>query len=739
MKYLDKALRRFKEQGLLEESAVTSIKSEFQETVDKAVQVETTHLLEESKELVREEIQGEATLREEAIMAEAEKYAKAMIEEALVTSKDAITAEVEAEQALVLEAKTAELTAKLVEESTKHMDGLAKGYVNTIDDVIEEAILPNIDVALIQEAVEQAGEKMKAKLTEENSRVIDKLKKEIDEKDTAIDSLTKVVSSLGGAKKAEKRSLNEEAVARQLNREKRAKLKLKEESFHDEDDNDEDNDYAEGLSFGDYDDSDEGYGIDDSAENDKDYEEEDDDADALIKAHDAKKEAEDDDDDDEELDIDPEDLKALGIELPDDDDEEVSVDIDEDDYAEAEDKETKLVSKDFGTEISDWDSLQGTLAELKNKKSLMNIKKKAVVRYKKSKGTEGSIESEYIRVSNPDGTLKSIDAFKKEIKEYTDKGGIISPSNLEVISILATGTDEKDWIATEGNESVKELLDMIDSYTTDDVISYGYANLAPDIEVIDADLFKEAYPSIADKVIAIASKDPKEVLEAGEETIDAIKKLINFMNAKATSENFVQAAGRGGKNKGEERTLDQRRATADKQKTNAAAAGKRERTAGMKDKIWSTVQDANDAKAKKEAAGNKSLARESFTRETKPVEESRRQRRQKQAAPVAQPKFDLTQFVEESVSDLTAAEARLVKSELSGNKASWIKENISSVIKGVVEEGLKTKRGELVEESRQVRRQRSKVLREELFNPEIKPAKTKGNANNPYAIASSFL
>jgi len=738
MKYLDKALGRFKEQGLLEESAVTSIKTEFQETIDKAVQVETTNLLEESKELVREEIQGEATLREEAIMVEAEKYAQAMVEEALATSKEEITVEVQAEQALVLEAKTAEITAKLAEEQSKYVESLAAGYVNTIDTVIEEAILPNVDVALIQEAVEQANETVTAKLTEENARVIGKLKSEIDEKDVAIDSLTKVVASLGGAKKAEKRSLAEEQAARQLHREKRAKLKLQEEDSYDEED-ELDYDDGEELSFGDIDDSAEGYGLDEDTG--LDFEDEDDDADAFIKAHEAKQaaSAEDDDDDDEEIDVSPEDLKALGIELPEDDDEDVDVEFDEDHYSEAEDKETELVSNDFGKEISEWDALQGTIAELKNKKSLMNIKKKAVARYKKTKGAEGSIESEYIRVSNEDGTLKDLEAFKKEIKEYTDKGGIISPSNLEVISILATGTGSKDWMATEGNEAVKELLDMLDSYTTADVISYGYANLAPDIEVLDEALFKEAYPSIADKIIAIAGKDPKDVIDAGEDTIEAIKKLINFMNIKTTSENFKVGAGRGGKNAGTMRSQEQRDATNDKQKANAAAAGKRDRTAAMKDKIWGNVQDAEAAKqAKKDI--KKKFTKESFQRtEEAPIEESRRQRRQRQAATVAEPKFDLVKFVEESVSDLTAEEARRVKSELNGNKASWIKDNISSVIQGVVEEGLKTKRGELVEESRQARRKRSNVLREESFNPDIRPTKTKENANNPYAIASSFL
>jgi hypothetical protein len=751
MKYLDKALGRFKEQGLLEESAVTTIKTEFQETIDKAVQVETTNLLEESKELVREEIQGEATLREEAIMVEAEKYATAMVEEARIEAKAEITAEVKAEQDIILEAKTAEITAQLVEEQAKYVDGLATSYVDVIDNVIEESILPNVDVALIQEAVEQAGEKMKTKLTEENARVIGKLKTEIDEKDTAIDSLTKVVASLGGAKKAEQRTLNEEAAAAQLHREKRAKAKLQEEDRFDDD---EDDSYGDGLSFDERDDSMEGYGImDDDEETGLDYEDEDDEADALIKAHEAKQAAAEDDD--EEIDVDPEDLKALGIELPEDDDDEVSIEIDEDDaYGEAEDKETEAVAKDFGSEISEWDALQGTIAELKNRKSLMNLQKKAIVRYKKS-GNNTPIESEYIRVSNEDGTLKNIADFKKEIKEYTDKGGIISPSNLEVISVLATGTGSKDWMATEGNESVKELLDMLDSYTTADVISYGYANLAPDLEILDAtytvtrdgkkqdftavELLKMDYPSIADKIIDIAGKTPKEIIDGGPELIDVIKKVINFMNIRATSEKFVLGAKRGGQNAGTIRSQEQRDATNAKQKANAQAAGKRDRTAAMKDKIWGNVQDANAAKQAKEDI-KKKFTKESFQRtEEAPIEESRRQRRQRQAAPTAKPKFDLTKFVEESVSELTAEEARSVKSQLSGNKASWIKDNISSVIQGVVEEGLKTKRGELVEESRKARRQRSKTLREESFAPEIKPTKQAENANNPYAIASSFL
>ncbi len=62
-------------------------------------------------------------------------------------------------------------------------------------------------------------------------------------------------------------------------------------------------------------------------------------------------------------------------------------------------------------------------------------------------------------------------------------------------------------------------------------------------------------------------------------------------------------------------------------------------------------------------------------------------------------KKTLVSFVEESLEGLTVSQAKRVKSKLTGKNGEWIKKNISSVIRSVVEESLRSKR-KLIRESR---------------------------------------
>jgi hypothetical protein len=93
------------------------------------------------------------------------------------------------------------------------------------------------------------------------------------------------------------------------------------------------------------------------------------------------------------------------------------------------------------------------------------------------------------------------------------------------------------------------------------------------------------------------------------------------------------------------------------------------------------------------STGEKSmkLQREEAQRRRLVIEESRRYFDKKKTA--------LVDFVEESLEGLTKNQTIKVKRKLSGRNGEWVKKNISSVIRKVVEDGLKSKR-KLIKESR---------------------------------------
>jgi len=87
------------------------------------------------------------------------------------------------------------------------------------------------------------------------------------------------------------------------------------------------------------------------------------------------------------------------------------------------------------------------------------------------------------------------------------------------------------------------------------------------------------------------------------------------------------------------------------------------------------------------------LTRQEKQRQKLIIEETRRHFDRKKKA--------LINFVEESVEGLTEPQANRVRTRLKGKSGKWIKNNINSVIRKVVEEGLASKR-RLIRESREV-------------------------------------
>jgi len=333
MDNLNKSLDSFKEQGLLEESTVAQIKSEFNETVAEATRAEISireaQIVEEAKLEAYGELEDVLAEKEKVIMAEADEYAKNIIEESV-----------------------AKKVTELEKEAIEYVDSLEEKYVDTLDAIIEESILPELDINLLETAMNKVEDVTITKLTEESDRLVSKLREESFAKDKVIEDLSEVISSMNTSKKSEKRSIAEESAMRTLRREKRRALR--EESVYD-DDGEFDEDYS-GTLFNedDEDNYDDGYGEateNHSEESDILDDTKDDEAARYLKEHEAKN----DKSSDEEIEI--------------EDEEEPEIEIEDDEISrEDEEKEIEEVHHDFSKDVDEYTELQGTLAQLKNKK-----------------------------------------------------------------------------------------------------------------------------------------------------------------------------------------------------------------------------------------------------------------------------------------------------------------------------------------------------------------------------------
>ena len=118
-------------------------------------------------------------------------------------------------------------------------------------------------------------------------------------------------------------------------------------------------------------------------------------------------------------------------------------------------------------------------------------------------------------------------------------------------------------------------------------------------------------------------------------------------------------------------------------------------------------------------AGSKTMKmlKEERQRRKLVIEESRRYFSKKKTA--------LVDFVEESLEGLNVTQTVSVKRKLSGKNGEWIKENISTVIRKVVEEGMKSKR-KLIKESRSEGRSLVIDSKGEEVNRKVNRTESKG-------------
>jgi hypothetical protein len=492
----------------------------------------------------------------------------------------------------------------------------------------------------------------------------------------------------------------------------------------------------------------------------------------LKKAKETSKSKESTDTDDEELDLD---FEA-------DDSEDLDLEIEDEPEVEVEPEPEAEIAK---VEQKEWEKFQATVESIGKRKTLMGPTKIGLLGYR-NKGELLNIEDAYISSSTDEGEQKPFNELYKEIDEHIKSGKILTPGNIEVITELATGEFKTDFLATEGEEKVQKLLDRLNSVNLSKLIDYAHATFPQNMEFLELKpekveklnkrllnpikgkdskaIFKEVYPKLAEVIFPVIGKDPVHILGLDNKTevLDAIKTLIEFMVNKATTEKSVKGSGSGGHNKDKMYTRDQNESIKEKQATNRKEAGKSgSRTDAMKEKIWGDYKDkgenANtdnmtdeekikhqakldwekqrtDAKAERVKAAKEKIASK------KPVQESLRRSRRRKAVvteeSVVAPKKSIKTFVEESVKGLTQDEAISIKQALVGKQASWIKENITTVIKSVIEESLTQTKDVAVTKPRTTKR---KKMVQESFQKTHTAPKEDVVTSNYYNLASSFL
>jgi hypothetical protein len=205
MKNLDTVLAKFKEDGLIEESAVSSIRQDFtnlvEESANSKVEIATDVIVEEAIQQFAAE-QKEATQeRDNLLIEEAEKFTASVIEEQVQSE---VSAKVEL----------------LEEQAQKFQKELSNEVTTALGSYIDNDIMPELQTDVIEEAIKHAEIDAEEKWMNRSGSLVAKLQEEAKVKDEAIEFLTQAVTKLNSSVKAAKKTVVEEKIKQTLEAER---------------------------------------------------------------------------------------------------------------------------------------------------------------------------------------------------------------------------------------------------------------------------------------------------------------------------------------------------------------------------------------------------------------------------------------------------------------------------------------------------------------------------------------